>query len=169
MKMKNFIKILYNIRYFLYLFNLFLLATAGVYGYQIFIGAESDLWLLIYLIALAVVSIYISYTVIKLGRLLFVNTKTTFAETEIVTPELVTSYFAQNIDEHLQVVDEEQAIIEEVVVEKVIEENQIINDFKASYDKMKVAELREIAKEKNISGYLSMKKAELIEAINSQD
>jgi large subunit ribosomal protein L21 len=37
----------------------------------------------------------------------------------------------------------------------------------SSYEDMKVTELKEVAKEKNLEGYSTMKKAELIEALNN--
>lgn len=52
-------------------------------------------------------------------------------------------------------------VVEEVKVEAVVETTTEATDLSS----LKVAELREMAKEKNISGYSTMKKAELIEAL----
>ena len=52
------------------------------------------------------------------------------------------------------------------VKEQPKEENVTVTEEKAiDYDKMTVAELREIAKSKEVKGYSTMKKAELIEAL----
>ena len=53
--------------------------------------------------------------------------------------------------------------VEEVVVAPVVEEVVASDDL----DSLKVADLRELAKAKGIAGYSTMKKAELIEALNN--
>ena len=52
---------------------------------------------------------------------------------------------------------------QEIREEKVVVEK---NTEKADLSKTTVAELREMAKQKEIKGYSTMKKAELIEALN---
>ena len=163
--MKNFIKILYSIRYFLYLINLLAVLAVVYYGYQIFVGAETNLWILLYLTALTIILIYTSHTIRTLGRLMFVNN--TFI-TEEVTPELVTLHSSQEDEEDLPII-EDVLILDEAKLREIFEKDQETTDFEVDYDKMKVAELREIAKERNISKYSAMKKAELIEALQQTE
>ncbi len=53
--------------------------------------------------------------------------------------------------------------IEEIFNEETVDET--MEEYKIDYSKLKVDELRDIAKEKGIDGYLDMKKLELIESI----
>ena len=50
-------------------------------------------------------------------------------------------------------------------VEKEIKTTKTVKEEKDDYSKMTVAELKKLAKEKNISGYTTMKKAELVAAL----
>lgn len=151
-KMKKFLKILYYGRYFLYLISLLTLGAALYYAREIFIYEEEyDLKVVIYLSIISVIFIYSSWRVRRFGKFLFATK----------TPAEVQEVYAEIIN---KIAEEPQA---EVEVEKleVQEKVERVIDFEKSYDKMKVAELREIAKEKNIPKYSSLKKAELIEAL----
>lgn len=149
--MKKFVKILYKIRYLLYIISLLTLGATLQYARQIVNGREDDLWILIYLLVISVSFIYGSWKVRKFGRFLF----------PIKTPAEIQEVYAEII---AKIAEEPQAEVkvEELEVQEKVE--QVI-DFENSYDKMKVAELREIAKERNIPKYSSMKKVELIEAL----
>lgn len=153
-KMKKFVKILYYGRYLLYFISLLTLAATLYYAREIINGEEDDLWILVYLSIISVSFIYGSWRVRRFGRFLFF-TKTP-AEIQEVYAEIITK-LAKEPQVELEV--------EELEVQEKVE--QVI-DFENSYDKMKVAELREIAKERNIPKYLSMKKAELIEALQQK-
>lgn len=48
---------------------------------------------------------------------------------------------------------------------KEVKKEDTVKETTVDYNSLKVAELREIAKEKNIAGYSTMKKAELIDAL----
>ena len=60
-----------------------------------------------------------------------------------------------------------QGLVNEPVVKNVVEEvvAESVNDEAVNLDALKVAELKELAKEKGIEGYTTMKKAELLEAL----
>lgn len=60
------------------------------------------------------------------------------------------------------------AEIEETTEDEVIEEVEVVNE-KVDYNNLTVAELKELAKQKEIVGYSTMKKAELVSALEQTE
>ena len=60
--------------------------------------------------------------------------------------------------------EQEEKIIESSD-EGIAEENECQNESVSNFEELKVTELKEMAKERGIEGYLEMKKAELIEVL----
>jgi len=150
--MNFFIKVLYRTRYVLYMLDLVMVSTLIYYISQLLDGVENDIWLLLYLIGITSLLILITWLVRKLGKIMFVNKKNNVDKVEEVMAEWVNKNFVNSFP----------------VKEKIIEKNKDNIDFDISYDKMKVSDLKELAKEKNIQKYSLMKKAELIDALQQK-